>query len=141
MRKIDNIKHFWYTYVKNDPKKSPFYNRKCEVTRRVLNRLGIKTHKTYAMEGGIYFSVSIDMTCGDAAFVISSGEKIPTDISKTYMIDAHNFLHMQYDGEGFRQHLMFVQHEYFKGDETAKFNENMLLDIMNRLTANVNEVK
>ena len=93
------------------------------------------------MEGGTYFSVSIDMTCGDAAFVMSSGEKIPTDITKTYMVDAHNFLHMQYDGNGFRQHLMFVHHDYFKGDETAKFNENMLLDIMNRLTANVNEVK
>ena len=137
----DKIKHWWYTYVKDDPKKSPYYNTKYEVTKRVLNRIGVKTNKTYELEGGIYFSVTIDMTCGDVAFVMSSGERIPTDITKSYMVDAHNFLHMQYDGNGFRQHLMFVQHDYFKGDESAQFNAKMLLDIMNRLTANVNEVK
>ena len=137
----DKIKHWWYTYIKNDPKKSPYYNTKYEVTKRVLNRIGLKTNKTYELEDGIYFSASIDMTCGDVAFVMSSGEKIPTDITKSYMVDAHNFLHMQYEGEGFRQHLLFVQHEYFKGDETAKFNVQMLMDIMNRLIANVNEVK
>lgn len=137
----DKIKHWWYTYIKNDPKKSPYYNTKYEVTKRVLNRIGLKTNKTYELEGGIYFSVSIDITCGDAAFIMSNGEKIPTETTKTYMIDAHNFLHMQYEGKEFRQHLLFVQHEYFKGDESAKFNAQMLLDIMNRLIANINEVK
>lgn len=141
MKTVDKIKHYWYTYIKNEPNKSPFYNKKFEVTRRVLDRIGVKTNKTYELEGGMYFSVSIDMTCGDVAFVMSSGEKIPSDVVKSYMIDAHNFLHMQYDGSGFRQHLMFVQHDYFKGDEDAKFDAKMLLDIMNCLTANVNEVK
>ena len=134
----DKIKHWWYTYIKNDPKKSPYYNTKYEVTKRVLNRIGLKTNKTYELEGGLYFSVSIDMTCGDAAFIMSNREKIPTDTTKTYMIDVYNFLHMQYDSEGFKQHIIFVQYEYFKDDENAKFNAQKLLDIMYYLTPRKN---
>ena len=136
----DKIKHWWYTYIKNDPKKSPYYNTKYEISKRVLKRLDIKPNKIYGSNDTMLLSASIDMFCGDVVFVMSKG-KTPTEMDKSYMIDAHNFLHIQFDGVGYRQHMWVVPYKYFHEDEEhiAKFDEDMLVDIIDRLTAIVNE--
>ena len=140
---INKIKHYWYTYITNEPKRSPFYYKKCEIARRVLERAGVKPNKTYILKGGIYFDASIDAISGDVVFSMSSSSKIPSDIEKTYMVDARNFLHIQSDGDGYRQHFWFFQYKYFHEDDdhSAQFNTEMLMDVIDNMSANVKEVK
>lgn len=140
---INKIKHIWYTYIKKESNKSPFYYKRSEVSKRVLKAIGIKPNKTYILENGLYFATAVDSVSGDVVFVMSSGEHMPNDIERSYMVDARNFLHIQNDGKGYRQHLWFVQYKYFheEGENLAKFDAKMLLDIIDELTAIVNEVK
>ena len=142
---INKIKHWWYTYIKDEPEMSPYYYKKSEISRRVLKRLGIKVGKVYPYMGhiGMYFSVSIDALCGDAIFVMTSDSKVPDDVVRTYIIDAHNFLHIQWDGTKYRQHIWYVPYEYFHedGEQLAKFDEKMLTAIINYLGTTIEEIK
>ena len=150
MKAIKKIKHWWYTYVINQPNKSPLYYTKPEISRRVLRRFGIKPNKvdTYTgSSGDMYFSTSIDAICGDVIFAMTSAGNVPADVVKTYEIDAHNFLHMQWDGTGYRQHIWYVPYKYFHeyfhedGKQSAKFDEKMLTTIINYLGTTVDEIK
>lgn len=145
MEICQKVKHWWYTYVKNQPEKSPFYYNKYEVARRVLKKFDIKPNKIYDLMGSIpmYFSVAIDILCGDVAFIMSSSEKIPTDVEKTFMIDAHNFLHIQCDGKKYRQHIWNVPHKYFNddGEQSAKFDADMMKNIFDYLAKTIDEIK
>ena len=141
----DKIKHWWYTYVRNQPERSPLYYTNPEISRRVLKRFGIKPNKvdTYTgSSGDMYFSAAIDALCGDVIFTMTSEGNAPSDVRKTYGIDAHNFLHMQWDGAGFRQHIWYVPYKYFHEDseQSAKFNEEMLSMIINYLGTIVDEI-
>ena len=150
MKAIKKIKHWWYTYVRNKPESSPLYYTKPEITRRVLKRFGIKPNRvdTYTgRSGNMYFSVAIDALCGDVIFAMTSEGNAPADVVKTYEIDAHNFLHMQWDGTGYRQHIWYVPYKYFheyfheNGKQSAKFDEKMLSTIINYLGTTVDEIK
>ena len=150
MKAIKKIKHWWYTYVRNKPESSPLYYTKPEISRRVLKRFGIKPNKvdTYTgSSGDMYFSVAIDAICGDVIFAMTSAGNVPADVVKTYEIDAHNFLHMQWDGTGYRQHIWYVPYKYFHeyfhedGKQSAKFNDEMLSMIINYLGTTVDEIK
>ena len=145
MKAVDKIKHWWYTYVRNQPEMSPYYYKKPEISRRVLKRLGIKVGKVYPYMGhiGMYFSVAIDEICGDVIFSMTSDGNVPADVVKTYEIDAHNFLHMQWDGTKYKQHIWYVPYKYFHEDDeqTAKFDEKMLSMIINYLRSTVDEIK
>lgn len=150
MKAIKKIKHWWYTYVINKPESSPLYYTKPEISRRVLKRFGIKPNKvdTYTgSSGDMYFSVAIDAICGDVIFSMTSAGNAPTDVVKTYEIDAHNFLHIQWDGTRYRQHIWCVPYKYFHeyfhedGKQSAKFDEKMLSTIINYLGTTVDEIK
>lgn len=150
MKAIKKIKHWWYTYVRNKPESSPLYYTKPEISRRVLKRFGIKPNKvdTYTgNSGNMYFSVAIDALCGDVIFAMTSEGNAPADVVKTYEIDAHNFLHMQWDGTGYRQHIWYVPYKYFHeyfhedGKQSAKFDEKMLTTIINYLGTTIDEIK
>jgi hypothetical protein len=150
MKAIKKIKHWWYTYVRNKPESSPLYYTKPEISRRVLKRFGIKPNKvdTYTgSSGDMYFSTAIDAICGDVIFAMTSAGNVPADVVKTYEIDAHNFLHMQWDGTGYRQHIWYVPYKYFHeyyhedGKQSAKFDEKMLSMIINYLGTTVDEIK
>ena len=150
MKAIKKIKHWWYTYIRNKPEMSPLYYTKPEISRRVLKRFGIKPNKvdTYTgSSGDMYFSTSIDAICGDVIFAMTSVGNAPTDVVKTYEIDAHNFLHIQWDGTRYRQHIWYVPYKYFHeyfhedGKQSAKFDEKMLTTIINYLGTTVDEIK
>lgn len=150
MKINQKIKHWWYTYIRNKPEMSPLYYTKPEITRRVLKRFGIKPNKvdTYTgNSGNMYFSVAIDALCGDVIFAMTSEGNAPADVVKTYEIDAHNFLHMQWDGTGYRQHIWYVPYKYFHeyfhedGKQSAKFDEKMLTTIINYLGTTVDKIK
>lgn len=150
MKAIKKIKHWWYTYVKNEPEMSPYYYKRSEMSRRVLKRFGIKPNKVVTYKGNsgdMYFSVAIDDLCGDVIFAMTSAGNVPSDVRKTYAIDAHNFLHMQWDGTGYRQHIWYVPYKYFHeyyhedGKQSAKFNEEMLSMIIDYLGTTVDEIK
>ena len=150
MKAIKKIKHWWYTYVRNKPESSPLYYTKPEMSRRVLKRFGIKPNKVdtnTGNSGNMYFSVAIDALCGDVIFAMTSEGNAPADVVKTYEIDAHNFLHMQWDGTGYRQHIWYVPYKYFHeyfhedGKQSAKFDEKMLTTIINYLGTTVDEIK
>ena len=143
MKTVDKIKHWWYTYVINQPEKSPFYHKKYEVVRRALKRVDLIPNKIYHMPDDIFFSVAIDVICGDASFVMTRGEKTPNDVTKSYMIDVHDFLHIQCDGTDYRQCIWFVPYKYFKESENglSKFDGDMMSDIFNYLITKVNEIK
>ena len=150
MKAIKKIKHWWYTYVRNKPESSPLYYTKPEISRRVLKRFGIKPNKvdTYTGNSGdMHFSVAIDAICGDVIFAMTSAGNVPADVVKTYAIDAHNFLHMQWDGTGYRQHIWYVPYKYFHeyyhedGKQSAKFDEKMLSMIIDYLGTTVDEIK
>ena len=142
---INKIKHWWYTYIKDEPEMSPYYYKKSEISRRVLKRLGIKVGKVYPYMRhiGMYFSVAIDALCGDVIFVMTSDSKVPDNVVRTYIIDAHNFLHMQWDGTKYRQHIWYVPYEYFQEDidNPAKFDTEMLTAIINYLGTTIEEIK
>ena len=145
MKTVNKIKHWWYTYVRNHPERSPLYYTKPEISRRVLKRFGIKPNKvdTYTgSSGDMYFSVAIDALCGDVIFTMTSAGHVPADVRKTYDIDAHNFLHIQWEGTRFRQHIWYVPYKYFHEDSepSAKFNEEMLSMIINYLGTIVDEI-
>ena len=150
MKTVNKIKHWWYTYVINKPESSPLYYTKPEISRRVLKRFGIKPNKvdTYTgISGDMYFSTAIDAISGDVIFAMTSSGNVPADVVKTYEIDAHNFLHMQWDGTGYRQHIWYVPYKYFHeyfhedGKQSAKFDEKMLTTIINYLGTTVDEIK
>lgn len=145
MEICQKVKHWWYTYVKNQPEKSPFYYNKYEVARRVLKKFDIKPNKIYDLMGSIpmYFSVAIDILCGDVAFIMSSSERVPTDVEKSFMIDAHDFLHIQCDGKKYRQHIWNVPHKYFNddGEHSAKFDADMMKNIFEYLAKTIDEIK
>lgn len=145
MKIINKIKHLWYTYVRNKPEMSPLYYTKSEITRRVLKKFDIKPDKIYNLMGNIpmYFSVAIDVLCGDVSFIMCNSENIPTDVEKSFVIDAHNFLHIQCDGEKYRQHIWNVPHKYFKddGEHSAKFDTYMMRSIFEYLVKTIEEIK
>lgn len=140
---INKFKHWWYTYIKNEPQKSPFYYRRCEITRRALKKFDIRPNKTYVMNDNINFSVAIDNICGDAVFMMVSEGNIPVDVVRSYMIDANNFLHIQCDGVGYRQHMWYVSYKYFMEDDehSAKFDADMLKNIVEHLAETIDEIK
>ena len=91
----------------------------------------------------MYFSTAIDAISGDVIFAMTSSGNVPADVVKTYEIDAHNFLHMQWDGTRYRHHIWYVPYKYFHEDweQSAKFDEKMLTTIINYLGSTIDEIK